>query len=97
MSVVNYPKQIRCKVTMARSTLDKVLGFLSGVIAMGIVGLIIGVTYVESDDLSLMAVTLALGALLTLLLLRDVPINEIRISKSSFTIDFEVRNQNDDE
>ncbi len=62
---------------------------------MGIVGLIIGITYIESSGLSLMGVALATAALVTLLLLRDVPINEINISKTSFTIDFEVRTPDD--
>ncbi len=92
MSVYNPHRRITLRITMAKSTLDKLFGFLSGVIAMGIVGLIIGVTYIESNGLSLMGVALATAALVTLLLLRDVPINEINISKTSFTIDFEVQN-----
>lgn len=80
---------------MSRSTLDKILGFVSGALAMGIVALIVGVTYIESSSIGLYAVVLAISALLTLLMLRGIPIDQIKVG-DRVTIDFQIKGDDDE-
>ena len=86
------PKRILCTVSMSRSTLDKLFGFLSGVLSMALVGVIVGVTYLEAQSVGLYAVVLAVSSLLTLLLLRGIPINEISVG-DRITIDFQIEDE----
>src|SRR6056297_841867 len=87
--------RIRCEVQMSRNTLDMLLGFLSGIIAMSVVALVVGITYVEGNGVGIWSFSLAVAALLTLLLLRGVPIDQIKV-RDYVTINFTIRRDGDD-
>lgn len=82
---------------MSRSTLDRILGFLTGAISTGLIALILGVTLVEPQNVTPAIALLAIAAMLSILLLRGVPINKVKLNKSGFKIDFEVRNRDNND
>ena len=84
MSVHNVPYQTTycIGVEIMTDRLDMILGFLSGVISMGLIALIIGVAFVESAQITLPVVAVVSMALVSLLLLRGVQVKEISDRKS---------------
>ena len=96
MSVQRTIPRIQCEVQMSRNTLDMLLGFLSGIIAMSVVALVVGITYVEGNGVGIWSFSLAVAALLTLLLLRGVPIDQIKV-RDYVTINFTIRPNDEDD
>lgn len=78
-------------VEIVTDRLDMILGFLSGVISMGLIALIIGVAFVESAQITLPVVAVVSMALVSLLLLRGVQVKEIRLGEY-LTVRFSVTN-----
>jgi cytochrome c biogenesis protein CcdA len=78
-------------VEIVTDRLDMILGFLSGVISMGLIALIIGVAFVESAQITLPVVAVVSMALVSLLLLRGVQVKEIRLG-DYLTVRFSVTN-----
>lgn len=68
---------------------ERTLGFLQGVLVMGLVGAIVGVAFLEMETIGLYSTIIVVSALLTILLLKGIPINEINVGEK-FSIDFEV-------
>jgi len=93
MSVHNVPYQTTYCVGIEIMTdrLDMILGFLSGVISMGLIALIIGVAFVESAQITLPVVAVVSMALVSLLLLRGVQVKEISLG-DYLTVRFSVTN-----
>ncbi len=75
---------------MSKGWFDRLLGFLSGVFTTSLIALIVGVVFLESNDVGIWAVTLAISAMLSILMLRGIPVNRIEIGEK-FSIDFEIR------
>ncbi len=61
---------------------------------MTLVGVIVGITYLEANSVGLYAFGLAVSALLTLLLLRGVPIDKIQVG-DRITIDFQIEDDSE--
>jgi|SRR6056297_350119 len=95
MSVHNVPYQTTycVGVEVVTERLDMILGFLSGVISMGLIALIIGVAFVESAQITLPVVAVVSMALVSLLLLRGVQVKEISVGEY-LTVRFSVTNGN---
>jgi len=88
-----YPKkhkQLVCEVSMTEDYVDLLFGFLTGVASMAVVALIIMITFLQTNGVTWPALSLALASLLTLLLLRGVPIKTIKVGEY-LTIKFTVR------
>jgi len=79
MSVQNQRKRLLCEVQIVPSKLDRILAFLGGVISMGVIALIVGVVFLETNGVTIPALGVAGLALVSLLLLRDIPIQEIKV------------------
>jgi hypothetical protein len=62
---------------------------LQGALTTALVGLIVGLPFLEMEQIGLYTAVIVVAALLTLLLLRGIPINEITVG-DRFSIDFEI-------
>jgi uncharacterized membrane protein len=89
MSVVHSDKQIRVQCRMSQSTFNRVLGFLQGALTTALVGLIVSLPFLQMQTVGLWSAVIVVSALLTILLLRGVPINQINVG-DRFSIDFEI-------
>jgi len=96
MSVVQSQKNVRVHCRMSQSTFDRVLGFLQGALTTALVGLIVWLPFLEMQTVGLWSAVIVVSALLTILLLRGVPINQINVG-DRFSIDFEISDSNNDE
>jgi hypothetical protein len=74
---------------MSKSLFDRVLGFLQGALTTALVGLTVGLPFLETQTIGLWSAVIVISALCTILLLRGVPINEITVGER-FSIDFEI-------
>jgi hypothetical protein len=89
MSVVQSNQQVKVRCRMSKSLFDRVLGFLQGALTTALVGLIVGLPFLEMQTIGLWSAVIVVSALCTILLLRGVPINSISVGER-FSIDFEI-------
>ena len=95
MSVQNQRKRLLCEVRIVPSKLDRILAFLGGVISMGVIALIVGVVFLEANGVTIPALGVAGLAFVSLLLLRDIPIQEIKVG-DYFHVKFTMEEFEDD-
>lgn len=86
---VTHPKYC-IRFTLMTSNVDRLLGFVSGISASILTGVIFYLTIMDGA-ITGYSLALALASFVTLLLLYGVPINRIEVM-DKFRIEFEVRN-----
>lgn len=98
MSVQNtaYQTTYCIGVDVVTERLDMILGFLSGVISMGLIAMIIAVAFLESAEITIPVVAIVSMALISLLLLRGVQVKQISVG-DFLTVRFSVTNGQDQE
>lgn len=94
MSAINHTPQYHLTVHYMSTNVDRVIGFINGVMSSVLLGLIFVYT-VMGNGVTWQMIVLALGAMTTLLLLNGIGINSITFGK--FRIDFEVSDGDDDQ
>jgi len=83
----------RVRVTYVSNNIDRLFGFISGVSATALIGVIVWLVFM-GQPVTWMGASVAIAALVTLLLLRGVPIDTIRIG-DKVNIEFDIRDGSD--
>ena len=84
-------KQYHVRVRVMSENVDRVLGFIEGMAATALLGFLVYWLGMGAP-ITPLRLALAIGAMLTLLLLRGVPIDHISIG-DRFQVDFEIRDR----
>ncbi len=83
----------RLRVLYMSNNVDRTFGFISGVSATVLVGVIMWLVF-TGQPVTWMGASVAIASLVTLLLLRGVPIESIAIGEK-FRIEFDIRDGRD--